>query len=246
MGRFTGKRILITGGSSGIGLVGAKRIVEQGGLVAVTGHSPEHLERARRELPPDSLVLGNDASDPAAAGELAERAGKTGRLDGLWLNAGFAAIAPVDEINAGFFDRVMNTNVRGPVLQLAKLAGLLNEGASVVLTSSTAAYEGAGMASVYAAAKGAMISLARCWANALAGRGIRVNVLIPGAIETGFRDFMPGEFRKQFETDVISRVPLGRVGRPEEAAAVALFLLSADSSYVTGSQYFVDGGLTLA
>jgi NAD(P)-dependent dehydrogenase (short-subunit alcohol dehydrogenase family) len=246
MGRFTGKRVLITGGSSGIGLVGAKRIVEEGGAVAVTGHSPEHLEQARRELPADALVLGNDASDPAAAGDLAQRAGKTGGLDGLWLNAGSAAIAAVGDIEARFFDRMMNTNVRGPILQMAKLADLLNRDAAVVLTSSTSAYEGAGMASVYAATKGAMISLARCWANALAGRGIRVNVLVPGAIETGFRDFMSDDFRRRFEADVVGRVPLGRVGLPEEAAAVALFLLSADSSYVTGSQYFVDGGLTMA
>lgn len=245
MTRFSGKRILITGGNSGIGLTGAKRIVEEGGEVAVTGYSEDHLDEARRQLPAGSLVLKSDASDPAAGDHLARAVADWGRLDGLWLNAGFAAVAAVGEIDASFFDRMMNANVRGPVLQIARLTELLNDGASVVLTSSTSAYEGAPMASIYAATKGAMISMARCWASSLAERGIRVNALVPGPIATDFRDFMPADFRKQFEEDVVSRVPLGRVGSPKEAAAVALFLLSDDSTYVTGSQYAVDGGLTM-
>jgi NAD(P)-dependent dehydrogenase (short-subunit alcohol dehydrogenase family) len=245
MGRFSGKRILITGGSRGIGLAGARRIVEEGGEVGITGNSPDHLDEARRALPPNALVLRNDASDPAAAGDLADHVRRMGALDGLWLNAGYAAVGALDEMNADFFDRMMNANVRGPILQMAKLAGMLNPGASVVLTSSTAAYERAPMASVYAATKGAMLSMARCWAAALAERAVRVNVLVPGAIDTDFRDFMPAGFRTQFEGDVVGRVPLGRIGSPDEAAAVALFLLSDDSSYVTGSQYAVDGGLTM-
>jgi NAD(P)-dependent dehydrogenase (short-subunit alcohol dehydrogenase family) len=245
MARFSGKRILITGGSSGIGLVGAKRIVEEGGEVAVTGYSKHHLDEASAALPAGTLVLRNDAADPAAVDALADHIRPKGKLDGLWLNAGFAAVSAVDEIDADFFDRMMNANVRGPVLQMARLADALNDGASVVLTSSTSAYEHAPMASVYAATKGALISIARCWAAALGGGGIRVNVLVPGPIDTNFRDFMSADFRKQFEDDVVGRVPLGRVGSPAEAAAVALFLLSDESSYVTGSQYAVDGGLTM-
>ncbi len=245
MTRFSGKRILITGGNSGIGLVGARRIVEEGGEVAVTGYSANNLERARRELPEGTLVLRNDAADPAAGDELAAQVDGWGRLDGLWLNAGFAAVAAIEEIDAAFFDRMMNANVRGPVLQMARLAGLLNDRASVVLTASTSAYEHAPTAAVYAATKGAMISLARCWAAGLADRGIRVNVLVPGPIDTEFRDFMPDDFRAAFESGLVSRLPLGRVGTVEEAAAVALFLLSDESSYVTGSQYAVDGGLTM-
>jgi NAD(P)-dependent dehydrogenase (short-subunit alcohol dehydrogenase family) len=170
MGRFADKRILITGGTSGIGLAGAKRIVEEGGEVGVTGYSQEHLDEAAHALPPDSLILRNDASHPAAADELAEKVKQKGKLDGLWLNAGFAAVSAVEEVDADFFDRMMNANVRGPILQLARLADTLNQGASVVLTSSTSAYEGAAMASVYAATKGALISVARCWATALANR----------------------------------------------------------------------------
>ncbi|WP_316978319.1 SDR family oxidoreductase [Shumkonia mesophila] len=245
MGRFSDKRILITGGSSGIGLAGALRIAEEGGAVGVTGRNEEHLAEARRLLPPGSPVLANDAADPAAADELAAEVRRTGLLDGLWLNAGIAAVAAIDEVDATFFDRMMNVNVRGPILQIAKLAEYLKPGASVVLTSSTSAYERAPAASVYAATKGAILSAARCWAAALSGRHIRVNVLVPGAIDTNFRDFMSTDFRKQFEDDVVSRVPLSRIGSPEEAAAVALFLLSDEASYVTGSQYPVDGGLTM-
>jgi NAD(P)-dependent dehydrogenase (short-subunit alcohol dehydrogenase family) len=245
MGRFSGKRVLITGGTSGIGLAGAKRIVEEGGAVDVTGYSQEHLDAARRALPSGSLVLRNDASDPEAAHQLAEKINQTGKVDGLWLNAGYAAVATVAEVDANFFDRMMNANVRGPVLQVAKLADSLNQGASVVLTSSTSVYEGAAMASVYAATKAALIALARCWATALAPRNIRVNALVPGPIDTNFRDFMADDFRRNFEADVVGRLPLGRVGSPDEAAAVALFLLSDDSSYVTGSQFAVDGGLTM-
>lgn len=190
-------------------------------------------------------MLRNDASDPAAADELAEAVRDFGKLDGLWLNAGFAAVAGIDEVGAEFFGRMMNANVRGPILQMAKLVNSLNQGASVVLTSSTSAYERTPSASVYAAAKGAMISMARGWAAALGERAIRVNVLVPGPIDTNFRDFMSSSFRAQFEENVVSRIPLGRIGSPEEAAAVALFLLSDEASYVTGSQYAVDGGLTM-
>ncbi len=245
MGRFSGKRILITGGTSGIGLAGAKRIVAEGGAVGITGSRQENLERARSDLPPDVIFLRNDSANPEAAHELAKEAKRMGGLDGLWLNAGYAAVAAIDEIDADFFDSMMQVNVRGPSLQMAQLAGVLNRGASIVLTSSTSAYEHAPMASVYAATKGAMVSMARCWAAALAERSIRVNVLVPGPIDTSFRDFMTPDFREQFEEDVVARVPLGRIGSADEAAAVALFLLSDESSYVTGSQYAVDGGLTM-
>jgi len=245
MARFTGKRILITGGTGGIGLAGAKRIADEDGQVILTGTNPQRLAHAQ-EILPNAQVLANDAADPGAADALARSiVDSGGGLDGLWLNAGYAALAGVDEVDAEFFDRMMRVNVRGPVLQLARLCGHLNDQASVVVTSSTSTYEGAGMASVYAATKGALIAMARGWATALADRGIRVNVLVPGAISTGFRDFMDDETRKQFEHGVVSRVPLGRVGTADEAAAVAVFLLSDDASYVTASQYVVDGGLTM-
>jgi NAD(P)-dependent dehydrogenase (short-subunit alcohol dehydrogenase family) len=242
-GRFSGKRILITGGTSGIGLAGARKLAEEGAEILVTGVNEDRLAQARRELPSSAIVLRNDASD-TSTGEQLLSAVKPGGLDGLWLNAGYADVAPVDRIDAQFFDRMMQTNVRGPVLQVAALCGSLNRGASVVVTSSTATYEGAAIASVYAASKAALIALSRCWASALAERGVRVNAVVPGPIETDFRSFMSAELRARFESDVVSRTALARVGSPQEAAAVALFLLSDEAAYITGSQYIVDGGLT--
>ena len=244
MGRFTGKHILITGGTSGMGLAGARRIMEEGGAVSVTGMSPQRLDAARRDLP-GALVMGNDSAEPADTTILATRIKAGAPLDGLWLNAGYAEIGAVEDVTADAFDRMMAANVRGPMLQLAALSPLLNPGASIVVTSSTSTYEGAAATSLYAATKGAVVAMARSWASALAPRGIRVNVLVPGPIDTNFRHFMPQEQRRQFEDFVVGRVPLGRVGTPDEAAAVTLFLLSSDSSYVTGSQYAVDGGLTM-
>lgn len=188
--------------------------------------------------------MADDASVVDAGHTLTDVASGGGGLDGMWLNAGYAAVTEPDSIDAEFFDRMMHTNVRGPTLQLSRLAGHLNHGASVVLTSSTATYEGSAMASVYAATKGALVAMGRGWAAALADRHIRVNVLVPGAIGTNFRDFVSDDVRADFEHDVVSRVPLERIGTPDEAAAVATFLLSDDSTYVTASQYAVDGGLT--
>lgn len=211
----------------------------------MTGLSPDRLDAAGNALPPSSLVLKNDAADPASADELAGKVAEMGGLDGLWLNAGYADVAAIEDTEVAFFDRMMAANVRGPVLQIVSLSKFLNKGASVVLTSSTSTYEGAAMASVYAATKGALVSLARCWASALGDRGIRVNTLVPGPIDTDFRDFMPKDVRQAFEKDMLGRVPLGRIGSAEEAAAVALFLLSDDTSFVTGAQFAVDGGLTM-
>lgn len=246
MARFTDKTLLITGGTHGIGLAGARRIVDEGGKVVVTGRNRQHLAQARDVLGQSSIVLHSDSAHPDSAEELAASIAQIGGLDGLWLNAGFARIGPVEELTAEFFDAMMAANVRGPALQLARLSDRLNPGASVVVTSSSSAFEAASMVSVYAATKGALLSMARCWAAALAPRGIRVNCIVPGPIETAFRAFMDPDTRQRFEQTVIDQVPLGRVGSAHEAAAVALFLLSEDSSYVTGSQYPVDGGLIMA
>ncbi|WP_369789723.1 SDR family oxidoreductase [Rouxiella sp. WC2420] len=243
MTRFSGKNIVITGGTSGIGFAGAKRIISEGGRVAVTGLNLNRLLAASKDLSEQSLVLKNDAALEADIENLAVALEPFGKIDGLWLNAGYAEVGSAESVTAEAFDKIMNANVRGPMLQLARLSQQLNNGASIVVTSSSSTYEGAAMTSLYAATKGALVAMARSWASALAERNIRVNVLIPGPIETNFRHFMPEESRQQFEDFVVSQIPLKRAGTPEEAAAVALFLLSDDSSYVTGSQYAVDGGL---
>ncbi|MEN4834436.1 SDR family oxidoreductase [Pantoea vagans] len=243
MGRFQGKRLLITGGTSGMGLAGAQRIVTECGHVAITGLNEERLERARSLLPATSLILKNDAASETDINRLEKAISGWGSLDGVWLNAGFAEVGSPESVTADSFNRMMNANVRGPMLQLAALSRLLNSGASVLVTSSSSVYEGAALTSLYAATKGAVIAMVKSRASALAERGIRANTLVPGPIETNFRHFMPEESRQQFEDFVVNQVPLGRAGTAEEAAAVALFLLSDDASYVTGSQYAVDGGL---
>lgn len=243
MSRYEGKRILITGGSSGIGLAGARRIVAEGGNVAITGLNDQRLDQARATLPDSSLILKSDTASEADIDKLRKAVEDWGTLDGLWLNAGIAEVDALESITAESFNRLMNTNVRGPMLQLAALSASLNPGASVLVTSSSSVYEGAAMTSLYAATKGAVIAMVKSWSSALAVRGIRANTLVPGPIETNFRDFMPENSRQQFEEFVVNQVPLRRVGTAEEAAAVALFLLSDEASYVTGSQYAVDGGL---
>lgn len=228
-----------------MGLAGAKRIVSEGGTVIVTGLNQRRIDDAKAALGDQGQVIASDAADPAAAATLAQEAGAAGGLDGLWLNAGYAALGRPEDADAETFDRMMAANVRGPVVQLAALSQHLNAGASVVVTSSSSTYEGGAATSLYAATKGALVAMARSWARALAPRRIRVNVIVPGPIDTNFRHFLPEEARRGFEELVIGQVPLGRAGTPEEAAAVALFLLSDDASYVTGSQYAVDGGLIM-
>lgn len=245
MNRFQGKRILVTGATSGIGLTGAKRIAAEGGEIIATGRDLDRLEALKRELPMNAKVVHNDANSTDCGQQLAQRVATLGKLDGVWFNAGSAIVGQLENIDAAAFDAVIHTNLRGPVLQMAALSSYLAEGASVVVSGSTSAYEGAAMASLYAAAKGALLSLTRCWASALGARDIRVNTLVPGPIHTPFRDFMPPDFRQRFEEDVSVRLALTRMGSADEAAAVALFLLSDESSFVTGSQYAVDGGLVM-
>ncbi|MGB3807779.1 MAG: SDR family oxidoreductase [Erythrobacter sp.] len=248
MNRFEGKRILITGGTSGMGLSAAKKIVAEGGEVAVTGHSQDHLDEAGRTLPSGSLVLRNDASDPEAAKELGEKVrDQMGTIDGLWLNAGYGKFRPNTENDAEFFDHMHDTNVRGPVLQMTQLMDSIADKGSIVVTSSVAAYLGQANATVYAGTKGALTAMTRSWAAALAGRGVRVNSIAPGPIDTNFMEGMglDENEKQEFLDQVKSQVPLGRLGEADEVAEVALFLLSDAASYVTGSQYMVDGGITM-
>ncbi|MDO3445493.1 SDR family oxidoreductase [Agrobacterium sp. V1] len=245
MKRFDGKRVLVTGGTNGMGLAGAERLFAEGAAVTITGRSAEGIARVSSELPSDIRVIQNDAAAPDAGSNLVAQLDNGEMLDGLWLNAGIVGIRPFDDVNAAFFDQLMNTNVRGPALQLAALAERLNDGASIVLTSSTSAYERTAITSIYSATKGALVSMARCWATALSPRSIRVNVLVPGAVKTNLRSFLSAEQELEFEERLTSLAPLSRIAEPGEAAAVALFLLSDDASYVTGSQYAVDGGLVM-
>ncbi|MBT9386286.1 SDR family oxidoreductase [Pseudooceanicola sp. CBS1P-1] len=237
MSRFAGKRILITGGTRGIGRAGARAIRDAGGTVLVTGRGPD-----LPDLGPGVEVLADDAADPDTGIALAARAGA---LDGLWLNAARAEVAPPEALTPEGFDRLIALNLRGPMLQFARLQGQLRPGASVVVTASSSAYEGAADTALYGASKAGLIAAVRSWARAMAPRGIRVNALVPGPVATAFRDALDPALRAGFEAAVMAAVPLGRPGLPEEAAEVALFLLSDASAYVTGSQYAVDGGMLM-
>ncbi len=248
MTRFKGKRILITGGTSGIGLATAKRIVEEGGEVAVTGVTQDHLDEAGRSLPSGSLVLRNDASDPEAAKELAAKIkDQMGQIDGAYLNAGYGKNMATEDVDAEGFDAMMNVNVRGAALQMAALKPLIKDGGAVLLTSSVAPYLGGAKGAIYAATKASCLAMARSWSKDLAPRNIRVNAVAPGPIETNFFDALGkgGDDAEEMKKQIAEAVPLGRMGKPEEVAAVTCFLLSDDAAYVTGSEYMVDGGMTL-
>jgi NAD(P)-dependent dehydrogenase (short-subunit alcohol dehydrogenase family) len=248
MNRFKGKRILITGGTSGMGLEGAKLIVAEGGEVAVTGTSQDHLDDAGEALPSGSLVLRNDAADPDAAKELAAKVKEQmGGIDALWLNAGFGKFGQNTKVTKDNFRGLTDVNVMGPFLQMAELIPHIHDEGSVVVTASVSPYLGQPMGAVYGATKAAIRAASRSWAMDLASRGIRVNSIAPGPIETNFFKGMglDEDTQEEMTDEIREQVPLGRFGRSEEAAQVALFLLSDHASYVTGSEYVVDGGMTL-
>jgi len=246
MARFDGKNVLVTGGTSGIGFATAKRIADEGGRVMATGTTEKRLDAAREALPEGSIVLKNDAGDPAAAAALADAVkSEFGTLHAAFLNAGFGKFAPVEQNDAEFVDAMHDVNVRGPILQMAKLSPLLADGASVLLTASVGPHMGMAGAGVYSLTKAAATVLARTWARELAGRAIRANSISPGPIETNFFEGMglSDEEVAGFAAQIRKQVPLGRFGSAEEVAAVATFLLSDEASYVTGSEYVVDGGM---
>ena len=245
MKRFENKTILITGASSGIGLAGAKRLVAEGAKVIITGRTPSRLQAAAEELGANAVAVLDDASDGKTLERLLPVVERIGKLDGLWLNAAYAAGAPLEATDKSMIEQMFQVNVVAPMLQMGALSPHLNDGASVVVTSSSAVYEGQPNVALYAATKAAVLAAARSWAAELAPRGIRVNSLVPGPITSNLRSVLPDEMRAQFEEQLAEVVLLKRVGEAREAAAVALFLLSDDASYVTGSAYAVDGGLLM-
>ena len=245
MKRFENKTILITGASSGIGLAGAKRLVAEGAKIIITGRTPSRLQAAAEELGANAVAVLDDASDGKTLERLLPVVERIGKLDGLWLNAAYAAGAPLEATDKSMIEQMFQVNVVAPMLQMGALSPHLNNGASVVVTSSSAVYEGQPNVALYAATKAAVLAAARSWAAELAPRGIRVNSLVPGPITSNLRSVLPDEMRAQFEEQLAEVVLLKRVGKAREAAAVALFLLSDDASYVTGSAYAVDGGLLM-
>lgn len=244
-GRLTGKVAVVTGGSSGIGLGIAKRFAAEGATVFITGRREAELRAAAASIGERAISVRADMSRPEDIDLLyAAVRQRFSRIDVLVANAGGGEFSPLGQITEEHYDRTFGTNVRGVLFTVQKALDLLGRGSSVILIGSTASSRAIPAFSVYSATKAAVRSFARGWALDLSERGIRVNVLSPGPIDTpGSHGLTSTEQeREMFRAATIASVPLGRFGQSEEVAGVAVFLASEDASFVTGSEYFVDGG----
>lgn len=240
-GKLSGKVALVTGGSSGIGLATARRFVEEGARVYITGRREAELAAAAGSIGAGVTAVRGDVSDLADLDRLYARIGEEqGRLDVVFANAGLGEFAPLGEVTEAHFDKIFGVNVKGLVFTVQKALPLLPDGASVILNASIVSVKGMPNFSVYSASKAAVRSFARTWSVDLRGRRIRVNALSPGFIPTPAYEYL-GITDETVEAAVGS-IPLGRTGTSEEIAKAALFLASDDSSYVSGIELFVDGG----
>ncbi|MCS4269996.1 MULTISPECIES: SDR family oxidoreductase [Raoultella] len=245
MGRLAGKLALITGGTSGIGLATAQEFIAEGAQVAVTGRSPEALERTQALLGDRGWAIAADAGDVADQRRLAQTlAGRWERLDAVFINAGDVSHANIGDWREESWDRLMNTNLKGPFFLLQALLPLLANPASVILCGSVSAHIGLPTSSAYAASKAGLLSLARTLSAELLPRGVRVNGLSPGPVRTPALDKLglSAQALSALQEEIKNLVPLGRMGTPQELAKAALYLASDESSYVVGSELLVDGG----
>ena len=246
MKRFEGKVAVVTGGNSGIGLATARRLHEEGARVAITGRDPRTLDAAVSTIGPGTVAVQSDVSKLEDIDRLFSVVeSRLGRIDVLFANAGIARFAPYSESQAAVFDELFATNVKGAYFTLQKALPHLNERASVILNTSVAASKGTENAGIYAATKAAVRSFARTAAAELQGRGIRVNAVAPGPIATPIfgRTGLTKEQIEGFQAGISARVPMRRIGRPEEVASAVAFLASDDASYITGIELNVDGGM---
>jgi len=248
MNRLQGKRALITGGTSGIGLETARQFIAEGARVAVTGTNPETLEQARAALGPDALVLRVDAADIDAQAGLARTVGEAfGGIDAVFVNAGVADLRPLEAWDAAGFDRSFDINLRGPFFLVQALLPWLAKPASIVLNTSINAHIGMPTSSVYAATKAGLLSLARTLSGELVGRGIRVNAVSPGPVSTplyGKLGMSAADLDKTAQA-ILSQVPAGRFGEPSEIAKAVVFLASDEASFTVGAELIIDGGMGL-
>ena len=241
MPRLQGKRCLITGGTSGIGLETARRFVEEGARVAITGHGAAGLNAARKELA-GVLVIEADAANAADQGKVAEEVSKAfGQLDVLFVNAGIAELRPIGQWDPESFDRSFNTNVKGPYFLLQSLLPVFANPASIVINGSVNPHIGMPTSSVYAATKAAMISLTKTLSGELISRGIRVNAVSAGPIMTPLHAGRSDEERAAF----IKQIPAGRFGQPGEIANAVVFLASDEAAFTVGAELLIDGGMSL-
>ena len=242
MGKLEGKVAVITGGSSGLALESAKRFVEEGAYVFIVGRRQEQLDEAVKLIGRNVTGVRGDVSNLDDLDRLFDTVKREkGKIDILFASAGKGEAAKLGEITEEHFDAGFGLIVRGTLFTVQKALPLINDGGSVIMTGSVASVKGFPGFGVYAASKAALHAFARGWLNELKGRNIRVNVLHPGPIATQMQDqVLTEEARQMFE----SLIPRGKMGRPEEIAAVALFLASDDSSFVNGVELSVDGGFS--
>lgn len=244
MGKLESKIVVITGGTTGIGLAAARLFAAEGARVTVTGSNPKTLEAARSELRGVAEVVASDAGSADDIAQLA-RSFASG-VDVLYLNAGIAKFGPIASLDLAAFDESFRINVRGSWLALKHFGPLMRRGGSVVVTTSVNDELGMPGSSAYAATKAALRSLVRVAANESAEAGVRVNAVSPGPIETPLYSKlgMPSEAVQGFAKDLIGRIPMKRFGTSAEVAKAALFLASDDSSFMTGEEIVLDGGMT--
>ena len=246
MGKLSGKVALVTGGNSGIGFATAQRFAAEGARVFVTARREAELDAAVAAIGGSAVGIRSDISKLDELDRLFHRIRETaGKLDILFANAGGGEFVPLPEISEEHYERTFATNVKGTLFTVQKALPLMASGASIILTGSTAASTGTPAFSVYAASKAAIRSFARNWILDLKGTGIRVNVLAPGSTSTpGWHGLAPSEeINREMIASVEAVTPLGRLADPDEVAAAALFLASDESSFVTGIELFVDGGI---
>ncbi|MCP3394553.1 SDR family oxidoreductase [Bradyrhizobium sp. CCGB12] len=241
MSRLRGRTAVVTGGGTGIGLGAAKRFVDEGAIVYIFGRRQEPLDAALAQLGSSAHAVRGSVTDLSDLDRLYETVkAERGSVDILFANAGTGAFAPLGEITPEHYDQIFDVNVKGLVFTVQKALPLMRKGSSIILTGSSTGVMGTPQFSVYSATKAAIRNLARSWALDLRGTGIRVNVLSPGPTKTELALEVVGE--EAFDA-LGSTTPIGRVGDPAETGAVAAFLASSDSSYMTGGEVFVDGGL---
>jgi NAD(P)-dependent dehydrogenase (short-subunit alcohol dehydrogenase family) len=237
--RLDGKIAVITGGNSGIGLATAQRFVQEGAYVFITGRRQNELDKAVKQIGRNVMGVQSDVSNLEDLDRLYGTVKQQkGRIDVLFANAGIFEYASLASITEEHFDKIFGVNVKGVLFTVQKALPLLQDGGSIILTASIAGSKGFEDSSVYSAAKAAIRSFARSWTVDLKSRKIRINAVSPGVIET----LMSAELSEQVKTNLVSTVPMDRMGRPDEIAKAVSFLASDDSSYITGIELFVDGG----
>jgi NAD(P)-dependent dehydrogenase (short-subunit alcohol dehydrogenase family) len=238
--KLAGKVAVITGGSAGIGLAAAKRFAEAGATVFITGRRQPELDAAVKEIGPTAVAVKADASNIADLAHLFDVVKATkGRIDILFANAGVYEFTPLGSITEQAYDKMFDINVKGVLFTVQQALPLISDGGSIILTGSVAGSKGFESIAVYNATKAAIRSFARSWTADLKARGIRVNVVSPGPIQTPGFDVFANDDVKQYMKSI---VPLGRIGTADEVAKSVLFLASDDASFVAGVELFVDGG----